>query len=111
MINTAIAIVVVGHRRSMLTMVLNSISHSRLSAATHVAVQPNTGSADSSTDVAFVGSVAVRIAGEEWSFPACTLFHGSFGQVLLASLEVLLQGAPPSGAVSRKGFPVVRVHL
>ena len=94
-----------------LTMVLNSISHSRLSAAPHVAVQADTRSADSSTDVAFVGSVTVWIAGEEWSFPACTLFHGSFGQVLLASLEVLLKGAPPSGAVSRKGFPVVRVHL
>ena len=79
----------------MLTMVLNSISHSRLSAAPHVAVQPNTGSADSSTDVAFVGSVAIRIAGEELSFHACTLFHDGFGQVLLSSLHVFVQETAP----------------
>ena len=70
----------------MLTMVLDSILHSLLSAAPHVAVQADAGSTDSSTDVAFVGGVTVRIAGEEWSFPACTLFYGGFGQVLLTSL-------------------------
>ena len=33
-----IKVIVVGHRRSMLTMVLNSILHSLLSEAQHVAV-------------------------------------------------------------------------
>ena len=84
---------------------------SLLSAAPHMAVQANAGSTDSSTDVAFVGTVAVRVVGKECSFPACSLLHRGFGQVLLASLQLSHQGASPTGAVSCKGFPVVRVHL
>ena len=61
-------------------------SPSLLSAAPHMTVQANAGSTDSSTNVAFVGGVTVGIAGEEWSFPACALFHGGFRQVLLTSL-------------------------
>ena len=69
-----------------------------------MAVQANAGSADSATDVALVGSVTVGIAGGGWSFPACSLLHGGFCQVLLTSLQLCLQGASPPGAVSRKGF-------
>ena len=76
-----------------------------------MAMQANAGATDSATDVTFVGSVTVRIAGGGWSFPACSLLHGGFGQVLLASLQLSHQGASPTGAVGRKGFPVVRVHL
>ena len=53
-----------------------------------MAVQANAGSTDSATDVALVGSVAVGIAGGGWSFPACSLLHGGFCQVLLTSLQV-----------------------
>ena len=85
--------------------------HSLGSAAPHMAVQADAGSANSATDVTFVGSVAVGVAGGEWCFPACTLLHGGFCQVVLTSLQVSCQGASPSGTVSRKGFPVFRVHL
>ena len=75
-----------------------------------MAVQADAGSANSATDVALVGIVTVGVA-EELSFPECTLLHGGFGQVVLTSLQVFHQGASPPGAVSCKGFPVVRVHL
>ena len=74
-------------------------------------VQANAGSTDSATDGAFVGSVAVGVADGEWGFPACTLLHSGFGQVVLASLQVLCQGVSPLGSIGRKGFPVIRVHL
>ena len=74
-------------------------------------VQANAGSTDSSTDVALVGTVAVRVVDGECSFPACSLLHCGFGQVLLTILQLSHQGASLSRAVSRKGFPLVRVHL
>ena len=75
-----------------------------------MAVQANAGSADSATYGAFVGGVAVGVAAREWGFPACWLLHGGFGQVVLASLQVSHQGVSPPGTISRKGFPVIRVH-
>ena len=76
-----------------------------------MAVQAYAGSANSATDVALVCIVTVWVADEELSFPACTFLNGGFGQVVLTSLQVFHQGASPPGAVSCKGFPVVRVHL
>ena len=38
--------------------------------------------------VTFVGSVTVGVAGEKWSFPAFSVLHRGFGQVVLASLRV-----------------------
>ena len=95
----------------MLTMVLDSSLLSLRSAAPHMAVQANAGSANSATGGTFVGNVAVGVAGVEWGFPACSLLRSGFDQVVLASLQVFHQGVSPPGTVSRNGFPVIRVHL
>ena len=92
-------------------MVLDSFLLSLRSAAPHMAVQANAGSADSATDGAFVGGVAVGVADGELGFPACSLLHGGFGQVFLARLQVSHQGVSPPGTIGRKGFPVIRVQL
>ena len=63
----------------MMIMVVNSISISLLAVVLHVGMQVDAGCADSSSDVAFIGSVMVKISDGELSFPACTVFLGSFG--------------------------------
>ena len=47
----------------------------------------------------------------ELGFLACSHFHSGLGQVVLTSLQMSIQGTSPAGTVSRKGFPVIRVHL